>query len=172
MVRATTTSPSLRPLVISSSVAIDAQSTMVDLRTLPEWQARLQENTPAAVHTDVPEFRGANRKVIPQWLLVVMHHAGLFESWRMPIATGIAYFAPAVARLMVSLPGCARGSEAERLERSQTEYVELGVPTELAARMVREYGMSRRVGPVALHNGLACRFFHLRRHRQLCRRRH
>lgn len=47
-----------------------------------------------AVHTDVPEFRGANRKVIPQWLLVVMHHSGLFERWRMPIATGIAYFAP------------------------------------------------------------------------------
>ena len=48
-----------------------------------------------AVHTDVPEFRGANRKVVPQWLLVVMHHSGLFEPWRMPIATGIAYFAPA-----------------------------------------------------------------------------
>jgi hypothetical protein len=47
-----------------------------------------------AVHTDVPEFRGANRKVVPQWLLVVMHHAGLFDAWRMPIATGIAYFAP------------------------------------------------------------------------------
>lgn len=47
-----------------------------------------------AVHTDVPEFRGANRKVIPQWLLVVMHHSGLFADWRMPIATGIAYFAP------------------------------------------------------------------------------
>jgi hypothetical protein len=47
-----------------------------------------------AVHTDVPEFRGANRKLIPQWLLVVMHHSGLFERWRMPIATGIAYFAP------------------------------------------------------------------------------
>jgi hypothetical protein len=47
-----------------------------------------------AVHTDVPEFRGANRKVIPQWLLVVMHHSGLFERWRMPIATGISYFAP------------------------------------------------------------------------------
>jgi hypothetical protein len=47
-----------------------------------------------AVHTDVPEFRGANRKVIPQWLLVVMHHSGLFAHWRMPIATGIAYFAP------------------------------------------------------------------------------
>lgn len=47
-----------------------------------------------AVHTDVPEFRGANRKRFPQWLMVVMHHAGLFEPWRMPIATGIAYFGP------------------------------------------------------------------------------
>jgi hypothetical protein len=47
-----------------------------------------------AVHTDVPEFRGANRKLIPQWLLVVMHHSGLFERWRMPIATAIAYFSP------------------------------------------------------------------------------
>ncbi|HVF74217.1 MAG TPA: hypothetical protein VM938_04150 [Acidimicrobiales bacterium] len=45
-----------------------------------------------AVHTDVPEFRGANRKVVPQWLLVVARHSGLFERWRMPIATGIAYF--------------------------------------------------------------------------------
>ncbi len=29
-----------------------------------------------AVHTDVPEFRGLNRKLVPQWLLVVMHHSG------------------------------------------------------------------------------------------------
>jgi hypothetical protein len=45
-----------------------------------------------AVHTDVPEFRGANRRIVPQWLLVAMRHSGLFEPWRMPIATGIAYF--------------------------------------------------------------------------------
>jgi hypothetical protein len=45
-----------------------------------------------AVHTDVPEFRGANRKRFPQWLIVVMHHSRLFERWRMPIATGISYF--------------------------------------------------------------------------------
>ncbi len=45
-----------------------------------------------AVHTDVPEFRGANRKVMPQWLLVVMHHSGLFDDWRMPIATGVSWF--------------------------------------------------------------------------------
>jgi hypothetical protein len=50
-----------------------------------------------AVHTDVPEFRGANRKLFPQWLMVVMHHSGLFERWRMPIATGIAYFADETA---------------------------------------------------------------------------
>src|SRR4029079_11966061 len=48
-----------------------------------------------AVHTDVPEFRGANRKLLPQWLLVVMHHSGLFEPWKMPIATGIMYFGQA-----------------------------------------------------------------------------
>lgn len=45
-----------------------------------------------AVHTDVPEFRGANRKVLPQWLLVVMHHSGLFAEWRMHIATGISWW--------------------------------------------------------------------------------
>jgi hypothetical protein len=45
-----------------------------------------------AVHTDVPEFRGVNRKVVPQWLLVVMHHSGLFDDWRLHIATGIAWF--------------------------------------------------------------------------------
>jgi hypothetical protein len=45
-----------------------------------------------AVHTDVPEFRGANRKRFPQWLMVVMHHSGCFDRWRLPIATGIAYF--------------------------------------------------------------------------------
>jgi hypothetical protein len=45
-----------------------------------------------AVHTDVPEFRGAHRKEIPQWLLVVMLHSELFAEFRMPIATGIAWF--------------------------------------------------------------------------------
>jgi hypothetical protein len=45
-----------------------------------------------ALHTDVPEFRGVNRKLHPQWLLVAMRHSGLFEDWRMPIATGVAWF--------------------------------------------------------------------------------
>jgi hypothetical protein len=45
-----------------------------------------------AIHTDVPEFRGVNRKRDPQWLLVAMHHSRLFERWRIPIATGVAWF--------------------------------------------------------------------------------
>ena len=45
-----------------------------------------------AIHTDVPEFRGANRKVLPQWLLVTMLHSGLFDAWRIPIATCVAWF--------------------------------------------------------------------------------
>jgi hypothetical protein len=45
-----------------------------------------------ALHTDVPEFRGANRIRYPQWLMVVMHHSGLFDDWRLPIATGVSWF--------------------------------------------------------------------------------
>jgi hypothetical protein len=45
-----------------------------------------------AVHTDVPEFRGIHRKKDPQWLIVAMHHSGLFERFRMPIATGVSWF--------------------------------------------------------------------------------
>jgi len=45
-----------------------------------------------AIHTDVPEFRGANRKSVPQWLLVVMLHSGLFEKWRIPIVTCVSWF--------------------------------------------------------------------------------
>lgn len=48
-----------------------------------------------AVHTDVPEFRGANRKLLPQWLLVTMLHSGLFDQWRIPIATCVSWFGAA-----------------------------------------------------------------------------
>jgi len=57
-----------------------------------------------AVHTDVPEFRGANRMRLPQWLMVVMAHSGRFEDWRMPIATGVAYFGQAVEGAFAHYP--------------------------------------------------------------------
>jgi hypothetical protein len=65
-----------------------------------------------AVHTDVPEFRGANRKVVPQWLLVVMHHSGLFDSWRMPIATAVTYFGTASGGALAYYPDGPDGPAA------------------------------------------------------------
>lgn len=44
------------------------------------------------VHTDVPEFRGCNRTKDPEFLMVVMHHSGLFDRWRMPIATLVSWW--------------------------------------------------------------------------------
>lgn len=73
-----------------------------------------------AVHTDVPEFRGANRRVVPQWLLVVMRHSGLFESWRMPIATGIAYFGDAEGGDLAYYPDGADGDAAVYTPRHNT----------------------------------------------------
>ena len=45
-----------------------------------------------AIHTDVPEFRGMNRKLHPEWLLVVMHHSGLFDEHRLRIATCVSWY--------------------------------------------------------------------------------
>jgi hypothetical protein len=42
-------------------------------------------------HTDIPAFRGAELGQLPAWLLVAMHHSGLFERWHLPIATVIGY---------------------------------------------------------------------------------
>ena len=49
------------------SVQVDAGPTAVDLRTLPEWQARFQENTPGSVRTEVPVliFQGDADHVVP-----------------------------------------------------------------------------------------------------------
>lgn len=76
-----------------------------------------------AVHTDVPEFRGANRKLLPQWLLVVMHHSGLFTEWYLPIATGIAYFHDAVGGALVYWPEGAAGAPQRHLPRTNTAIV-------------------------------------------------
>ena len=76
-----------------------------------------------AVHTDVPEFRGANRKVVPQWLLVVMHHAGLFGEWRMPIATAISYFGEGRGGELAYYPDGPDGAAATYAPRHNTAVV-------------------------------------------------
>lgn len=43
-------------------------------------------------HIDVPAFRGMDRTEYPVWLLHAMNRSGLFESWRIDIATAVAWF--------------------------------------------------------------------------------
>ena len=62
-----------------------------------------------AVHTDVPEFRGANRKLFPQWLMVVMLHSGLFDRWRLRVATGISYIGSCRGGELAYYPAGPRG---------------------------------------------------------------
>jgi len=69
-----------------------------------------------ATHTDVPEFRGVNRMRHPQWLIVAMHHSGLFAEHRMPIATGVAWFHDCAGGEFAYYPnGAASAPEAHRV---------------------------------------------------------
>lgn len=43
-------------------------------------------------HIDVPAFRGLDRTRYPVWLLHTMNRSGLFEAWRIPIATAVSWF--------------------------------------------------------------------------------
>jgi hypothetical protein len=45
-----------------------------------------------APHLDVPAFRGFTRADQPIWLLKVMKTSGLFEPWRVRIATAVSWF--------------------------------------------------------------------------------
>src|SRR4051794_18003033 len=76
-----------------------------------------------AVHTDVPEFRGANRKLVPQWLLVVMKHSGLFDEYRMPIATAIAWFHDCEGGELSYWPGGADAPARQHAVRYNTAMV-------------------------------------------------
>jgi hypothetical protein len=75
------------------------------------------------VHTDVPEFRGANRKRLPQWLMVVMHHSRLFDAWRIPIATGIAYFGSCQGGELAYYPDGPQGAPRTLPNRHDTAAV-------------------------------------------------
>ncbi len=76
-----------------------------------------------AVHTDVPEFRGCNRKVMPQWLLVAMHHSGLFDDHRMPIATGVSWFHDCDGGELAYWPHGAGGDARQHAVRYNTAVV-------------------------------------------------
>jgi len=73
-----------------------------------------------AVHSDVPEFRGINRTRHPQWLIVAMHHSGLFGAWRMPIATAVAWFHDARGGEFVFYPDGPQAEAAALPARKNT----------------------------------------------------
>jgi hypothetical protein len=76
-----------------------------------------------AVHTDVPEFRGVSRKNVPQWLLVVMHHSGWFDPWRLHIATGVAWFSDLDGGALAYWPDGPDGPQVRHPIRSNTALV-------------------------------------------------
>jgi hypothetical protein len=81
-----------------------------------------------AVHTDVPEFRGANRKILPQWLLVTMLHSGLFDEWRIPLVTCVSWFGQAGGGAFTFYPD---GPEARRQSISPTHNTAIILDTDV-----------------------------------------
>lgn len=43
-------------------------------------------------HTDVPTFRGVERSRYPAWVVQAMASSGLFERWRVKVATAVAWY--------------------------------------------------------------------------------
>ncbi len=43
-------------------------------------------------HTDVPTFRGVERSQYPAWVVNAMAMSGLFERWRVKVATAVAWY--------------------------------------------------------------------------------
>lgn len=92
-----------RPLVPGAEVIIDNPHFLAAARAVygPECIVRpsnayvnIMGPTPFPFmpHLDVPAFRGFTRADHPIWLLKVMQNSGLFEQWRIRIATAVSWF--------------------------------------------------------------------------------
>lgn len=44
-----------------------------------------------AVHSDTPEYRGLDKTRCPEWLLVAMHHSGLFADYRVHVVAAVSF---------------------------------------------------------------------------------
>lgn len=74
-------------------------------------------------HTDVPAFRGVDRTGYPVWLLVTMGRSGLFERWRIPIATAVAWYYDGDGGGFTYWPDGPDKSPVKRTTRSNTAVV-------------------------------------------------
>ncbi len=75
------------------------------------------------LHTDLPEYRGADRRTIPLWLLRAMHRAGLFERWRLHMATAVTYVGGGRGGAFVFYPDGATGPVQSYQPRHNTAMV-------------------------------------------------
>jgi hypothetical protein len=64
-----------------------------------------------------------SRKTVPQWLLVVMHHSGLFDAWRLHIATGVAWFSDLDGGALAYWPEGPDGPQVRHPIRANTALV-------------------------------------------------
>lgn len=106
-----------------------------------------------AVHTDVPEFRGANRKKFPQWLMVAMHHSGLFDAWRMPIVTGVSWFSACAGGDFVFYPD---GVDGERVALPAKRNTAILLDTDSVFHGVDRVGIDAPLAPLRPGMQLAC----------------
>lgn len=106
--------PGIEPLLHHEGF-IDASRRLLD-RPLVEpsmlYANFLLPGMELATHTDTPEYRGLSKKQVPEWLLVVMAHSGLFERWRIKIAAAVAFFAPCDGGDFVLYPDGPSGAKA------------------------------------------------------------
>lgn len=75
---------------------IEAAGAMYDTHEVVPEQVYVNLTTPVPrsgfSHTDIPEFRGVDRRNAPAWLLSAMGVSGCFEAERVPIVTAVAWF--------------------------------------------------------------------------------
>ena len=98
--------PAIEPFFAHQKMQIAAQDLSACPHVVPAivYANILIPGQELAIHTDVPEFRGAHRKNTPQWLLVSMLHSGLFDAWRIPIITCVSWFGSATGGAFTFYP--------------------------------------------------------------------
>ena len=75
------------------------------------------------LHTDVPQFRLTLDAPMPLWLRVVMRHSGLFERWRLPVATAVTYLGEGPGGAFAYYPEGSAGPVATLRPRARAAVV-------------------------------------------------